>query len=178
MWKELFVCYTGYIKYCSHKPQQMCSAQNQSSMYRIPFSNLNNAFSAPNIWTVDDGCLAKFRSDPVIEHSQVEAKRQLNFSRWMSFFSILVYTTVNWYCTRIYMQRLISLLLHYQNFTRTTSQSFWILITPETAPFAFYDWVCLWQPSNNYCSVFYTLLNCQNDVKTQQWRNFHHSFEQ
>jgi len=41
-------------------------------------SNLNNAFSAPNIWTVDDGCLAKFRSDPVIENTQVEATRLYN----------------------------------------------------------------------------------------------------
>lgn len=29
------------------------------------FSALNNAFSAPRIWTVEDGCLAKFNNEPV-----------------------------------------------------------------------------------------------------------------
>ena len=35
----------------------------------VLITNLNNAFSAPKIWTVDDGCLAKFRSDPVKQRS-------------------------------------------------------------------------------------------------------------
>ena len=31
------------------------------------FRALNNAFSAPRIWTVDDGCFARFMREPEME---------------------------------------------------------------------------------------------------------------
>ena len=37
----------------------------------IFFTNLNKAFSAPSICTVDDGCLAKLSREPVRKHTQV-----------------------------------------------------------------------------------------------------------
>jgi hypothetical protein len=35
------------------------------------FRALNRAFSAPRIWTVEAGCLARFNRDPVRENQRI-----------------------------------------------------------------------------------------------------------
>jgi hypothetical protein len=37
----------------------------------LVFNALNNAFSAPNICTVDEGCFARFNNDPMKSTSQM-----------------------------------------------------------------------------------------------------------
>lgn len=121
MWKELFLCtrmLPTKARLSSSLKTQNRTEINQGIWF---LSNLNNAFSAPNIWTVDEGCLAKFRSDPVIEHIQVEATRHLiSQIKLMNVFILNIFVC-HWPDTaqRIYMQSLISLPLI--NFTRNGS---------------------------------------------------------